>query len=77
MPTISARWNLRICLRFGNNLSKMCPFADFNRPKLYICTNLQEKHCIGKQNLVVLMELLNIAHHIRQMEFGDLHQIWK
>ena len=43
MPTIYARWILGICRRFGNNLSKMCPFADFNRPKLDLCINLQKK----------------------------------
>ena len=77
MSTISARWILFICLRFVNNLSKMCPFADFNRPTLNICTNLQKKHRIGKQIFLVGMELLSNAHHIRQMDFVDLHQICK
>ena len=27
----------------------MCTFADFNRPKLHISTNFQQKHCIGEQ----------------------------
>ena len=49
MPIIFARWILGICLRFGNNLSKMCSFAEFNRSKLDICTNLQKKNCIGEQ----------------------------
>ena len=31
----------------------------------------------GRANLLVVVELLNNAHHIRQMEFGDLPQIWK
>ena len=53
MPTIYARWILRNFLGFGNNLSKMCPFADFNRPKLDLCTNLQQKHCIGEQIFLV------------------------
>ena len=53
MPTKYARWMLGICLRFGNNLSKMCPFAHFNRPKLDLCTNLQKKHCIGKEIFLV------------------------
>ena len=77
MPTIYAKWIWEICLRFGNNLSKMCPFADFNRPKLDVCTNLQKKHCIVEQIFLVLMELLHNARHIRVMEFGDLPQIWK
>ena len=77
MPTISARWNLGICLRFGNILSKMCSFADFNRPKLEICINLQKKRWIGKQFIWVVMELLNKAHHIREMDFSQLSQIWK
>ena len=47
MPTIYARWILGICLRFGNNLAKMCSFAESKRPKLDICTNLQKKQCIG------------------------------
>ena len=72
MPTIYARWIWEICLRFGNNLSKMCPFADFNRPKLDVCTNLQKKHCIVEQIFLVLMELLHNAHHIREMDLGDL-----
>ena len=55
----------------------MCPFADFNRPTLNICTNLQKKHRIGKQIFLVGMELLSNAHHIRQMDFVDLHQICK
>ena len=50
----------------------MCPFPDFNRPKLDICTNLQKKHCIGEQIFLLVMELLNNAHHIRQMDFRDL-----
>ena len=77
MPTIYARWIWEICLRFGNNLSKMCPFADFNRPKLDVCTNLQKKHCIVEQIFLVLMELLHNARHIREMDLGDLPQIWK
>ena len=77
MPTIYARWIWEICLRFGNNLFKMCPFADFNRPKLDVCTNLQKKHCIGEQIFLVVMELLHNAHHIRVMDLGDLPHIWK
>ena len=77
MPTIYARWILGICLRFGNDISKICSFAEFNRSKLDICTNLQEKHCIGEQIFLVVRELLNNAHHIRVMDFSDLPQIWK
>ena len=77
MPTIYARWIWEISLRFGNNPSKMCPFADFNRPKLDVSTNLQKKHCIGEQIFLVVMELLHNAHHIRKMDLGDLPQIWK
>ena len=77
MPTIYASWSLEICLRFGNNLSKMCQFAEFNRPKLDLCTDLKQKHCVGEQTFLVIMELLNNAHHIREMDFGDLPQIWK
>ena len=71
MPTIYARWILGHCLRFGNNLSKMCSFAEFNRSKLDICTCLQKKHCIGEQIFLVVMELLNNAHHIREMDLRD------
>ena len=78
MPTIYARWS------FGSFLSdleiiykKRFPFADFNRPKLDVCTNLQKKHCIGEQIFLVVMELLHNAHHIRKMDLGDLPQIWK
>ena len=77
MPTVYARWILGIFRRFGNNLSKMCSFADFNRPKLDICTNLQKKHCIGEQIFLVGMELPNNAHQIPQMEFSHLPQVWK
>ena len=77
MPTVYARWILGIFHRFGNNLSKMCSFADFNRPKLDICTNLQKKHCIGEQIFLVGMELPNNAHHIREKEFGEFSQICK
>ena len=77
MPTIYARWILGICPQFGNNLSKLCPFADFNRPKLDLCTNSQQNPCIGEQIFLVVMELLNNAHHIREMDFRDLPQIWK
>ena len=76
MPTTYARWILGNCLRFGNNLPKMCSFAEFNRSKLDICSNLQKKHCIGERILLVVLELLNCAHHIREMEFRDLPQIW-
>ena len=75
MPTIYFRWILGNCLRFVNKLSKMCPIPDFNR--LNICTNLQKKHCIGEQIFLLVMELLNYAHHIRKMDFRDLPQIWK
>ena len=77
MPTIHAKWILGICLRFGNNLAKMCSLAEFNRPKLDICTNLQKKQCIGEQIFLSGMELLRNAHHIRKMDFGALPQIWK
>ena len=55
----------------------MCPFADFNRYKLDICTNLQKRYLIGKQILLVAMELLSNAHQIREMDFVDLSQICK
>ena len=77
MPTVYPRWNLGIMLRFGNNLSKMCSFAEFNRPKLAICTNLQKKHCVGEQIFLVVTEPLNNAQHIREMDFVDFSQIWK
>ena len=77
MPTIYLRWILGNCLRFVNKLYKMCPFPDFNRPRLDICTNLQKKHCIGEQIFLLVMELLNYADHIREMDFRDLPQIWK
>ena len=77
MPTIYAKWICEICMRFGNNLCKMCSFADFKRPKLGICTHLQKKHCSGEQNVSMVIELQNNAHNIRQMEFGDWPQIWK
>ena len=77
MPTIYVRCSLGIYHRFGNNLSKMCPFADFNRPKLDIFTNFQQKHCIGEHISLVVMELQKNADHIRQMDLGICHQIWK
>ena len=77
MPTIYARWILEVCLTFGNNLSKMCSFAEFNRPKFDNCTNLQKKHCSGEQIFLMKMELRYYAHHIRLMYFGDLPQIRK
>ena len=77
MPTIYARWIWEICHICGNNLYKMFPFADFNRPKLDVSANLQKKHCIVEQIVLVLMELLHNARHIRVMEFGDLPHIWK
>ena len=77
MPTISARVNLRICLRLGNNLSKMCTFAEFNRPKLELWTNLQKKHCIREQFLLVGMDLLHNALHIREMDVEDWPEICK
>ena len=77
ISTISVRWILGICHRFGNNLSKMCSFVELNQSKLDICTNLQTKHCIGEKILLMVLELLNIAHHIRQTDFSDLTQIWK
>ena len=77
MPTIYARWSLGIGHRFGNNLSKMCTFADINRQKLDICTNLQNKHCIGEQIFWMVVELRHDAHHIREMDLGDLPEIWK
>ena len=77
MPSVYPRWNLGIMLRFGHKQSKMRSFAEFNRPKLDICTNLQKKHYIGKQIFLAGMELLNNAHQIRQMDFSHLPQIWK
>ena len=77
MPTIYARWSLGICHSFGNNLFKTFPFADFNRPNLGICTNLQKKHCIGEEIFLVVVELRHDAHHIRKMDLRDLHEIWK
>ena len=55
----------------------MCPFADFNRPKLDICTNLHKKHCSGEQLILVGMELLCNARQIREMDFRYLPPIWK
>ena len=77
MPTVYARWILVIILRFGDNISKMCSFAEFNRPKLDICTNLQRKHCSGEQIFLVVMELLSNSHQIRELDFVDFPQIWK
>ena len=55
----------------------MCSFAEFNRPKLDKCTNLQKKHCSAEKTFLMGMELLYNTHHIRQMYFGDLPQICK
>ena len=77
IPTISVRWILWICQKFGNNLSKTCSFAEFNRSNLDICTSLQKKHCIGEHIFLVVMELLNNAHHLREMDLKDSPQIWK
>ena len=55
----------------------MCQFPDFNRPKLDICTNLQKKHCIREQIFLLVMELLDNAHHMRNVDFRDLPHIWK
>ena len=77
VPTIYPRWILGICLGLGYNLSTMCSFDEFNRSKLDICTNLQKKHCIGEKLLFGVLELLNSAHHIRQMDFRDLPKICK
>ena len=55
----------------------MCSFAEYNLAKVEICTNLQKNHRIGKQTFLVVMELLSNAHHMRQIDFGDLPQIWK
>ena len=77
MPAIYVRWILGIYHRFGTNLFKRFPFADFSQPKLDVRTNLQKKHCIGEQIFLVVMEPLHNARHIRVMEFGDLPHIWK
>ena len=50
MPTIYGRWNLGFCLRFRNNLSQMCSFADFNGPKLDVYTQFIEKALDWKAN---------------------------
>ena len=55
----------------------MCSYAEFNQPKLDICTNLQKKRCIGEQIFLVGMELPNNANHIREILFVDFSQIWK
>ena len=52
-----------------------CSFADVNRPKLDVRTNLQEKHCIGEEIFLVVVELRHDAHHIREMDLGDLPEI--
>ena len=74
---IYARRILGICLRFENNLSKMCPFADFHRLNLDLWTKLQNNHCIGEQIFFVVMEFLDNSHHICEKDFRDLPQIWK
>ena len=55
----------------------MCSFAEYNLAKVGIRTNLQKIHRIGKQNFLVVMELLRNAHHIREMDVRYLPQIWK
>ena len=69
MPAIYVRWILGIYHRFGTNLFKRFPFADFSQPKLDVCTNLQKKHCIGEQTFLVVVELGHDTHHMREMEF--------
>ena len=54
----------------------MCSFAEFNRQKLDICTNLQKKTLYWRANIFGGMELVNNTHHIRLMDFGDWPQIW-
>ena len=49
----------------------MCSFVEFNRSKWDICTNLQKKHCTGEQILLMVLELQNRVHHIRQMDFME------
>ena len=55
----------------------MYSFAEFNRPKLDNCTNLQKKHRIRKQNFLLVVDILNKAHHIREMDFWDFPHIGK
>ena len=50
----------------------MCSFAEFNRSKLDICTNLQKKTLYWRANIFGGMELVNNTHHIRLMDFGEL-----
>ena len=50
----------------------MCSFAELNRSKLDICTNLQKKHCIGEQIFLAG----NGAPHVMltiyfEMDFGE------
>ena len=56
---------------------QMSPFAVFIRPTLDLSTDLQKKFSIGEQIFLLGMELLNKAHHIRNMDFSHLPQIWK
>ena len=55
----------------------MCSFAEYNRSKLDICTNLQKSTAVEAKSFLVVMEFLNNTHHIREMDVGDLPQIWK
>ena len=55
------------------------PFSDFKcAHKHWTLAPIYRKSTVsGVQNFVVAMELLNNAHDIRQMVFGDLPQIRK
>ena len=77
MPSIYARWMLRIGLRFANNPSKCAHLRilsgqHWTFPQIYM-----KNHSIGEQIFLEGMEFLNNAHHIREMKFGDLPQIGK
>ena len=77
MPTIYERWIWEICLRFGNNLSKsdnllILTVQNWMFPPIY-----RKSTALECKYFCVVMELLHNAHPIREMDLGDLPQIWK
>ena len=76
MPKIYERWIVGVSHQIWKLSSQMCSFAEFTDQN-WTFAQFTEKHCIGEQTFLLVMELLNNAHHIREMDFRDLPEIWK
>ena len=77
MPTTVSERILMIFFVFGENWSSMHLYMDILVMKCRLCTNLQESHREGEQNIIAILNLFDNAQNGIGTDFAVLFRFWR